>query len=343
MLEIGTWIVPAPTRDAEETAEVERLGFDVALYGESQTVFEDPYVRMAFAAAKTSRIVVAPGVGVTATRDASVLAACVAAVHAESGGRARLCLGSGDSALAATGRPAPLPLAEFAREINLVRGYLHGEELDRNGTSSRLHWLPKDLPAVEVDITATGPRTIATAAKIADRVTFNVGASLDRVEWATGIAREARRSTPVGAWITVAVGNDERELIDRIRAVCAVHARFPATKGGDTSVLQPHARAVAESVNAELARPSNETRLTTLRRAAALVDDEYVRWYAIVGTPSEVAARLHALIDVGLRHLYLVFGDPNTNQGFMRASRLRFVKEVMPALRSAQMRARPSG
>jgi 5,10-methylenetetrahydromethanopterin reductase len=137
-LELGVWIVPVPTRDGEETAEAERLGFDAALYGDSQMSFGDPYVRMAFAAARTARIVLAPGIAAPATRDSSVTAACVGAVHLESGGRARLCIGAGDSALSSIGRRAPLRLAEFERNLHEVRGYLRGEEVDRGGTPGRV-------------------------------------------------------------------------------------------------------------------------------------------------------------------------------------------------------------
>lgn len=343
-LELGTWIVPAPTRDAEETVEAERLGFDIALFGDSQTVFEDPYVRMAFAAGRTSRIVLAPGVAAPLIRDASVTAACAATVHMESGGRALLCLGSGDSALAATGRRPPLALADFEREIRLVRAYLRGEEVERNGTRSRLHWLTRELPAVEVDVSATGPRTIATAARAADRVTFNVGAAPDRIAWASELACAERSEVRRGAWITIAVGDDERELIDGIRAACTVHARFPAMGAAREDALPAHARAVAAAVDRELARPSRETRVAALRRATMHVDDDFVRWHAIVGRPEQAIEQLRAVLDCGLEHLYLVFGDPNTDSAFMRASRRRFAEEVMPALRelpsSAARRAR---
>jgi 5,10-methylenetetrahydromethanopterin reductase len=337
-LQIGAWVAPAVGNDAAETVELEREGFDVALYGDSQTIFEDPYVRMANAAARTSRIRVAPGIGAPVTRDASIIASCAASVHAESGGRALLCLGSGDSAIAAVGGRPPLPVAEFEREVAMIRRYLRGEAVDRSGAATRLHWIPPELPPVEVDVSATGPRTIAMAARVADRVTFNVGSEPERVQWAADVARAEREDARLGAWITVGVGEDEEALIDGMRAVCAVHARFPKMGGGSMRAVPEHARAVASAVDTELLAFEG-TRIEALKAASARVDDEFVRWHATLGDAEAVTARLQQLVDIGLSHLYLVFGDPNTDVSFMKESRQRFAGEVMPALRAAGVAA----
>src|ERR1019366_4357408 len=97
----------------------------------------------------------------------------------ESGGRAVLGVGLGDSSLAQIGL-APPPVARLRDLVAQVRGYLRGEEVKAG------------LPAVRVEVAGTGPRTIAFAATLADRVMFTVGAEPSRVAWAIGVARQAR-------------------------------------------------------------------------------------------------------------------------------------------------------
>src|SRR6202012_3392949 len=59
--------------------------------------------------------------------------------------------------------------------------------------SIKLKWLPEGMPKVPLDVAATGPKVIEMSAPIAERVTFSVGAIAERMSWALGIARAARR------------------------------------------------------------------------------------------------------------------------------------------------------
>ena len=53
-------------------------------------------------------------------------------------------------------------------------------------------WLDRyDLPRIPIDMSCSGPRSIALGAQLADRVTFAVGAAPERVDWALQIARRA--------------------------------------------------------------------------------------------------------------------------------------------------------
>ena len=94
-----------------------------------------------------------------------------------------------------------------------VRAYLEGESVDQRGFPSRLVWLDQhDLPRVPIDMSCSGPRSIALAAQLADRVTFAVGAAPERLSWVVQTARhrssqEAGRDPDAirfGAWVNVA-------------------------------------------------------------------------------------------------------------------------------------------
>ncbi len=136
------------------------------------------------------------------TRHPAATASSIASVQAVSGGRAVLGIGRGDSALAHLGL-SPAPLGHFTRYVEKLQGYLRGDdvpferddtvasvddlELGDQPTASRLHWI-HGMPKVPLDVAATGPKVIALAAVHAERITFALGADVDRLTWGIGVA-----------------------------------------------------------------------------------------------------------------------------------------------------------
>jgi 5,10-methylenetetrahydromethanopterin reductase len=91
------------------------------------------------------------------TRHPAVTAAAIASVQLESGWRAVLGVGHGDSSLAQLGlaRPSTVRLAEF---VGQVRGFLHGETVTVDGQASRIGWITdRAVSPVPVELAATGP------------------------------------------------------------------------------------------------------------------------------------------------------------------------------------------
>ena len=134
-----------------------------------------------------------------------------------SGGRGDGESGGGGSALARRGQ-APRGVAAVEHWLRDRQGDWRGEEvpfeaggdvdalaLAGQPTSSRLSWLDPNLPKVPVDVAATGPRVIAAAARHADRVSFNVGADVERVRWGMDLARAARQEAGLSPEISFAV------------------------------------------------------------------------------------------------------------------------------------------
>jgi alkanesulfonate monooxygenase SsuD/methylene tetrahydromethanopterin reductase-like flavin-dependent oxidoreductase (luciferase family) len=175
----------------------------------SQTLVGDPYVELALAAAATSAIELGVAVTNTVTRHPSVTAAAIATIHMESHGRAVLGIGRGDSALRFIGQ-SPASMATLEAGLRDIRAYLHGELVESDGAGARLSWLPADLPAVPIDLAASGPATIALGATFADRLTFNLSADPALIGWAVATARQlgsspgwiprASRSAPTSTW-----------------------------------------------------------------------------------------------------------------------------------------------
>src|SRR5262249_6319686 len=137
------------------------------------------------------------------------------ALQVESEGRAVCGIGRGDSSLGKIGR-RPVSIDEFECYVERLQAYLRGEEVDRDGTPSRLEWhAAANVPKVPLEIAATGRRVIELGARHADRIVFAVGADPERLARAIEIARRAAAAggrdpdgLQLGAWINAVIHPD---------------------------------------------------------------------------------------------------------------------------------------
>jgi 5,10-methylenetetrahydromethanopterin reductase len=310
-IELGTWGSTRPGAGAESARAAEQAGYDVVLFPDSQNFISDPYVQLALAAKATRRVRLGTGVTNPLTRHAAVTATSILSIHAESGGRAILGIGRGDSAVRQVGYQ-PAALGAYGEYCRALQAYLSGKEVDQRGTPSRLAWPERvdlRLPKVPLDMACSGAKSIALAASVAERVTFAVGASPERIEWALAVARKAvaasgRRPEDVqyGAWLNVAVDADQRAAREAIRGVASIFAHFSAGTGTDFASQPEFLRRTSETL-ARVHDPAQHGRPDSPQARA--LTDEFIDWFAVAGPPGYVTDRLGALIKLGLTHLYL--------------------------------------
>ena len=317
-------------RVAAHARDVERWGFDGMLLADSQNLNADIWVELGLAAAATERIKLGPGVTNPVTRHPAVTASAAATLQAETGGRAVLGLGRGDSALTQIGR-RPVPVDELERALVAVQGYLRGEEVELDGARSRIAWIAGEAMAkVPIHVAATGPHVIEVAARHADGIDLTVGAEEERLSWAIETARSTGSGRPsIGAFVNVAVHPDRAVARDLVRGSVAILARFgtegpPATGLSEVTRrgIDELAAAYDESAHGQAAAP-----------AARSLEDEFVDRFAVVGTADEVVARLSALAGLGVERLIVVPGSLDADPEAVAAANERFAAEVLPALR----------
>jgi 5,10-methylenetetrahydromethanopterin reductase len=244
-------------------------------------------------------------------------------------------------------RPATVDVtSRFAEQL---QGYLRGDAVDVDGYPSEIPWIGRTgQPKVPLDIAATGPRMLAVGARLAERVTVNVGALADRVAWAVATARQVRsdtnlQSTPLsmGAYLVVAAHPDASVARGLARGPLAPYAHFSGMPGGSAGELSEQDRAVVEALAAayeftghSAQHPSESVRLGQSQpRHLEHLDDDFVDRFGVVGTPQHCVARLRELADLGLDRVLLVEGrDPSAPDATRYAHRC-LADEVLPALR----------
>lgn len=342
----------------EQAQAVEAEGWDGQMFMDSQSLSADPWVLMGAWATATQRLKLSTGVTNPLTRNLAVTAASAATVHAISGGRAVLGIGRGDSALAYLGY-APVGLGAFERALHVLQGLLSGEAVDfgalkgsETGASSeslslgdrpgtaRLKWLPEGLPKLSLDVAATGPKVIAMSAPLAERVTFSVGAVPERIEWALGLAREAREAKGLGpeganygAQLVVVCNPDEEAALQLATSFVQPLARFQVIQGKGAGPLD---QGDAEDLQA-VRRNYDMNRHSDISGGNRLVDNttlspEFVRRFAVVGSPDHCTRRLLELAACGLQRFVVV--GPGFYPESWGERRHLFAREVLPALRA---------
>jgi 5,10-methylenetetrahydromethanopterin reductase len=353
MLEIWTDGAGIPGRAARRAEQAERAGFDGMTVVDSQNLSGDPYVALALAAKATARLKLATGVTNPYTRHAAVTASSIATVQAESGGRAVLGIGRGDSALAHLGR-APVKPAAFADYLQRLQGYLRGEDVpfeagadvDRLGlanrpAASRIAWIrPGKYPKVPVDVAATGPAVIRIGAVHAERLTFAVGASLERLSWAIATARQARADAgldplgvSLGAYVNVVPHPDASIGREMAAGGISLFTRFSALHGRVVGPAKDSDRNVFSSVHDayDMERHSQAS-----SPQASRIPSEFAEKFAILGPPAYCVERLREVLALGIERLVIVGGSPLVHPDAARQAEAAFVEEVMPALREAE-------
>jgi 5,10-methylenetetrahydromethanopterin reductase len=352
-VELWTSGISLPRYAARHAARVEAAGFDGLLLVDSQNLAGDTYVALTACALATSTLQLATGVTNPLTRHPAATAAAIASVHAESGGRAVLGIGRGDSALAHLGR-APASVSYFERYVQTVVAYLAGEEiafgtldpflpadapppvdalaLAGQPASSKMHWLRPDLPAVPVDVSASGPKMIAVAARNAQRITFGVGADVERVRWAIGVAREAAngREVSLGAHVNVVAHPDVEVGRKLASGTMSTFARFNVMHGASHGPMFEGATETLDRLHDKY-----DMRFHTRGDSpqAAELDPAFVDSFGIVGPSPYCVDRLLELAALGLDRFTIVGPGLGSDPDEARAAVTRFEEEVLPKLR----------
>jgi 5,10-methylenetetrahydromethanopterin reductase len=351
-VEIWTGGVGIPGATARLARRAEDEGWDGIGLVDSQNLAGDPYVELGLAAEATSRIGLATAVTNPLTRHPAAAAGAIATVQAESGGRAVLGIGRGDSSLAHLGL-APAPVGLFRHYLERVQGYLRGEEVpfDRvddfdpvatlglagGPRASRLRWLRRDVPKVPVDVAATGPRVIAAGAILAERVTLAVGADPARLQWGIDLARSARREAglgadglALGAYVPVLVHPDRATARTMIAGGVASFARFSVMHG---TVVGPVDEAGRRALTAVHDAYDMDSHFTHGSPQSAHLTAEVIDAFGVAGPSTYCVDRLRELIGLGLTKLFFMGGGFGLGRDEQQAAHRLLVDEVLPALR----------
>jgi 5,10-methylenetetrahydromethanopterin reductase len=313
--------VDAPQEFGRMVDEVDRLGFGHLWITDSSLHARNCYAYLTLAAARSSRLLLGTAVTNPVTRHPAITAAAAATVDEVSGGRLILGLGAGDRPLLALGlRPSTLATLEAA--VAGIRRLWRGQEVDlaAAGFSMRhAHLRFPDRADIPIYISASGPKTLELAGRIADGAILLVGLFPEALEWAisqlTRGAETAGRARPhVAVFAYGAISEDEQAALDQARPIAAWFGQT-APHICDLAGLP---RALVDRVQA--AYQGGE--FQEAADAARLLPDEFVRKVALAGNRQRAAGQIRAALRAGADSVHvfpLGAGRMDTIRSFARA------------------------
>ena len=154
---------------------VESIGFQNGWVPDSQMIWSDCYAVLALAAVHTSTLRLGTGVAIAGTRTAPVTAHSIASINRLAPGRVFLGIGTGHTAMRVMGFD-PVKPREFREYLRVVRGLLHGEEVEYTlgGETREIRFLHRELGFIDVEhaipiyVAANGPLALAAAGAFGD-------------------------------------------------------------------------------------------------------------------------------------------------------------------------------
>jgi 5,10-methylenetetrahydromethanopterin reductase len=318
----------------------EELGFSHAWFFDTQMLSADPFVAMAAAAVKTTRIKLGTGVLIPSNRIAPVAANALASLNKLAPGRIAFGISTGFTGRRTMGLGA-VKLADMEEYIRIVQALWRGEtiEMELEGKRRPIRMLNPELGLINVQdpiplyIAASGPRARKLTAKLGaawiDNVA-DVGRGTATLGQMRAVWQEADRSCDdlqAVAWLGGAV-LEEGEPVDGPRgmALAAPRAAMLLHRAADTALAgHPTPLAMrpefAESAEAYVAHartftPADGYYLSNHRGHLMFVrpDErpfitaEMIRQTSFIGTAADLTQRIVALANAGFTQV--VFSIP---------------------------------
>jgi 5,10-methylenetetrahydromethanopterin reductase len=171
-MEISCAIAPGPDSPAH-IEHAESLGFTRAWVYDSPAVYYDPYMTLALAAGRTSRIGLGPGVLIPSLRHPMTTASAMATLENLAPGRTFLAVGAGNTGRVTLGQ-RPLRWSDVRIYLAALKELLAGSAVEYEGALMQFI-LPADrevegLADIPIVVGSDGPKGLAVAKEFADGV-----------------------------------------------------------------------------------------------------------------------------------------------------------------------------
>ena len=310
--------VDQPAEFEAMVAEIESLGYDNFWLTDSSLHSRYCWAFLTLAARQTSRISIGTAVTNPVTRHPAITAVAAATVAEISGGRTILGIGAGDRPLLSLGQQ-PARIATLEASVAVIRALWAGQEVDADGPGFALHdahyrFPPKlDIP---IYLSATGPRTLELAGRIADGVILLAGLHPDGITFALehidrGVAAAGRSQRPhVTVFAYGAIDEDEQAAIAAARTIAAW---FP-----QTAPVHCRLAGLSQEIIDQVRGSYAGGEFQEAARAAEALPVDFVKRMALAGGQDEARQHLRTLAGLGIDSV-TVFPLGNDRMATVRA------------------------
>jgi alkanesulfonate monooxygenase SsuD/methylene tetrahydromethanopterin reductase-like flavin-dependent oxidoreductase (luciferase family) len=327
-------IVTAKIDEIGYITRAENLGYSHAWVTDSPMIRSNCWAVLALAAQQTRTIRLGTGVNVPGLRLAPAAANGIATINRLAPGRCFIGLGTGHTGIRMLGKK-PMRLGPFREYVQVVRGLLRGEEVDYalDGETHRIRFQMREHHFIDVEhpiplyIAGFGPKAQALAGELGDGLISGLprgGTIPDMLDNARRGAARAGRTLPpdfhVSAMVTLAMlrpgeAPDSERVVAECGAAVMTGLHYLVARHLETGEDPPeYARPVWKAYMDWLAEAPAEIRHQRLHAShysfvdpeeARFITADLIRATCLAGTPEELAERLRALEEQGLRQIML--------------------------------------
>jgi len=214
--------------------QIDRLGYDALWLTDSSLHSRNCWSYLTLAARASARLRIGTAVTNPVTRHPAITAVAAATVAEISGGRLTLGIGAGDRPLLSLAEK-PARLADLEKSIEVIRALWAGEHVTAQARGFGLddaHYRFAPAPDIPIWVSATGPKTLELAGRVADGVILLAGLhpdgirfALDHIDRGAGQAGRPRPEVTVFAYGAI----DDEDEAAAFAAARTIAAWFPKT------------------------------------------------------------------------------------------------------------------
>jgi 5,10-methylenetetrahydromethanopterin reductase len=283
--------------------QIDRLGYDALWLTDSSLHSRNCWAYLTLAARPSARLRLGTAVTNPVTRHPAVTAVAAATLAEISGGRVTLGIGAGDRPLLSLAEK-PARLADLEKSIEVIRALWAGEHVTANSAIFGLddaHYRFAPAPDIPIWVSATGPKTLELAGRVADGVILLAGLhpdgirfALDHIDRGAGQAGRARPEVTVFAYGAI----DDADEAAAFAAARTIAAWFP-----QTSPVYCEIAGLPPSLVEQVRRSYSGGEFQEAAKAAAALPDDFVHRMALAGNSGEARQHIRNLAGLGIDFL----------------------------------------
>jgi 5,10-methylenetetrahydromethanopterin reductase len=308
---IGTSLMAFDPPDffADAAAQVNSWGFDYFWVADSSLHGRYVYPYMTLAVERAPAVRVGTNCTHPLSMHPAMTANAIATIHEISGGRAVLGIGAGGGPTRELGHPKPAKVADVEAMVHMCRSLLRGETvtgtvMNYELTEAHLYYGANADNPPPIFLTASGPRMLEAAGRVADGVLIHCGASPEALRFAMSCVERGAESVGRSlddvdvAWhVWGAYDSDEQAARDAAKPGAASLAMIAPDYCKMAGVPQD---VVDEVRNAYTGR-----HFTEAYQAHAAVTDDMVDRVMVAGGAERWRDLFRVAASVGVRHIEL--------------------------------------
>lgn len=312
-------VAEAPPHTIGAARAAEASGFDLIYVGDIQSTHRELYTSLTLIASNTGRIILGPGVTNPITRHPAVTAGAIATLDEIAPGRVFLGIGTGDSAVHNIAE-RPATLAELEEYVDVVGELWSRGEATYRGKSIRGRAYGAEIPVL---MTAHGPKSFATAGRIANSVVAGIGMTPDAVSFTLeSIAKGTAGTRSVDVWyLCYPHVGDGAGLADEVGAALAAGGNILAKSASAVTIPHRYRSAMTElaadyDYSAHMDCDAGSPNSTLVRRLGLI--DYLADRFGLIGTADEIAARVAEHGARGVANYWCVYSRPDLGEHITR-------------------------